>query len=327
MKHYRHVVGLIVAILCVPVFTNAQFGAAGFGLDFDQQLQINLAPLMPEPQESFTATADDYALGLPGSTMEWFVDGVLQSEFTNNRSVTLMAPNVGESMTLRLQITTPSNQTINTSRTILPLYTDIIVEPQTFAPFTYQGRPLPSFGSRVLLTALVHDQNGITDPALYSYTWTMNGQVVGGGVIRGGFRNTITIPHGRDVVIGINITDVRGNSVAQRLISIPSVPVDLHLYEVSPLFGLSNRVVGQTFPLFSNSTTLRAVPYNLDRFVDTDRLFTEWQIANQRQAVNQIDPFEITVTRAGIGSTPVVFKIRHRDALLQGGEARTTITY
>jgi len=98
--------------------------------------------------------------------------------------------------------------------------------------------------------------------------------------------------------------------------------------EGNSLLGLSHIVASNPLFMIGNSTTIRAVPYNLDVFADSTLLFTEWRLDNVRQEVNVRDPFEISVVSNGFsGSTRVNFKLRHLEALIQGGERNLTIQY
>jgi len=311
------------------LLTPTSYIFAQFNMGFEQSaVQLILDPQLPSPYESVTINLDDYALGVFGSRIEWSVDGEVQPEVANERNLVIRAPNVGETKTISVRVQTPSGEVLTASHTIRPLYTDIIIEPYTFAPALYKGRPLPSYGSQVLITALLHDANGLVIPTNYTYTWTMEGRVLNNGPVRGGFQNTIVVPFGRNILLGITITNPQGQTVARRLITFPSVPVDLQFYEVNPLFGLSHIVASNSLFMIGNSTTIRAVPYNLDVFANSTQLFTEWRIDNARQPVNARDPFEISVVSNGFGgSTRVNFKLRHLEALIQGGERNLTIQY
>lgn len=308
-----------------PLLAVAQFG---FGASFEEaNISLNLNPQFPSPFENVSVSVDDYTLGVVGSRISWEINGVVQSQVNNERTINFNAPGVGESTTVSVQITTPDNQTFTSEVVIKPLYTDIIIEPYTYAPALYPGRPLPSFGSRVLLTTIIHDENGPINPASYTYTWTLANRVLNNGPVQGGFQTTITVPNGRNILLGVTVSDLQGKTIARRLITFPSAPVDLQFYEVNPLFGLSHLVAANPLTLIGNSTTIRAVPYNLDVFASSNQLFTEWRIDNRRQSLNILDPFEINIMRSGTGQSEVNFKLRHLEALLQGGERSLTILY
>lgn len=311
------------------LFFPVSYTFAQFNMGFEQaSVQLILDPQLPEPYESVKINLDDYALGIFGSRIEWSIDGEVQPEVANERNLTVTAPNVGETKTISVRVQTPTGEVLTTSHTIRPFYTDIIIEPYTFAPALYKGRPLPSFGSQVLITALIHDESGIISPTSLTYVWEMEGRVLNNGPVRGGFQNTIVVPFGRNILLGLTVANSQGQTISRRLITFPSVPVDLQFYEVNPLFGLSHIVASNPLFMIGNSTTIRAVPYNLDVFANSTQLFTEWRIDNVRQSINARDPFEISVVNNGFGgSTRVNFKLRHLEALVQGGERNLTIQH
>ncbi len=311
------------ALNTLPTITAAQF------LDTfnEQQVILNANPQFPNPFEKVTIDLDDYSLGIAGSQIVWEIDGVEQIEFRNSRAIATSAPDVGQEKRVRVRVTTPNNEVYTATYLMRPLYLDIIIEPYTFAPSWYQGRPLPSHGSQVLLTGLVHNENGPINPGNYTYIWTLENRVLNRGGIRGGFQQTITVPHGMNILLGLTVVDARGQTVARRLITFPSVPVDLQLYEVNELFGLSHFAMSNSISMFGNSMTIRAIPYNLDTQVQNSQLFAEWRVDNRRQSVSAQNPFEITIVRSGFGQSRVNFKFRHLESLLQGGERTVTVTY
>lgn len=318
-------------IVCLSILSFGSYfpeaGAQFTGSPGETQVSIALNPQYPSPFEQFSVTLSDYSLGTAGNTISWQVDGELVANFANLREVRIAAPAVGEAMTIVATVTTPQGDRFTASRTIRPLYIDIIVEPYTYAPALYRGRSLPSFGSRVLLTALLHDVAGIQNAGNYSYTWSINNRVLNGGPVQGGFQSVVTVPHGRDILLGLSIINRQGEVVARRLVTFPSAPVDIQLYEVSPLFGLSHIALADRAPIIGGGTTIRAVPYNLDIFAGNNQLATEWQVDGVRQPYTPQDPFEITVIPNGTGRSEVRFKLRHIELLLQGGERGVTLQY
>jgi len=312
-----------LALNTLPTITAAQF------LDTfnEQRVVLNANPQFPSPFERVTIDLDDYSLGVAGSRITWEIDGVEQVELRNSRTIAAIAPDVGQEKRVRVRVTTPSNEVYTATYLIRPLYLDIIIEPYTFAPSWYQGRPLPSHGSQVLLTALLHDENGLLNPGNYTYVWTLENRVLNRGGIRGGFQQTITVPYGMNILLGLTVADARGQTIARRLITFPSVSVDLQFYEVNELFGLSHLAIGNSISMFGNSMTIRAVPYNLDTQVQNSQLFTEWRVDNRRQAVGAQNPFEITIVRSGFGQSRVNFKFRHLESLLQGGDRTIIVNY
>jgi hypothetical protein len=318
---------LIFSIISSCVFA-PQLSSAQMAETFSQEsLVVSTNPSFPNPFEPVTIELQDYGLTSPSRQIEWFINNVQQTNILNERVINVAAPGPNETMIIAARVITTSGEVFNASVRLRPQYLDLIVEPFTFAPPLYQGRPLPSFGSRVLITSLLHGENGLQNPNDYLYTWTLQNRVLNNGPLRGAFQQTITVPHGRNFLVGVTITNLRGEVIARRLLSLPSASVDLQFYEVNELLGFGRLALNESLTIFGNSTTIRAVPYNLDIFTSSTNLFTEWQINNRRQVSNPQNPFEITIVRSGSGRSEIRFRLRHLEALVQGGERRLNVLY
>lgn len=321
----------LVSFLCLGLFVAVGFPALSHAqidnLLNQQSISINSNPPFPSPFESVTITLDDYTLTPSSQTINWTRDGNPIPNTNNERSIQITTPAAGESTVIAITVTRSNGDVYTDSITLRPVYLDIIVEPFTYAPAHYAGRPLPTHQSQILLTSLLHTGDGLANPANYSYSWTINNKPLDGGSRQSGSQALFPVPGGQSFLVGLTISDQRNRVVARQLIRIPTTSVDLQFYEVSDLFGLSHLVAQNPLPLIGNSTTIRAVPYNLDTTTPTNQLFTEWKINNRTQSVNMFDPFAITVTRSGTGSSNISFKLRNLEALLQGGERSLSIRY
>jgi hypothetical protein len=314
----------IFMVLILPLGTEAQ-GLTDIG---GGALTITLNPQHPQPGEKVTATIDDYSLSTAGAAINWRLDGKAVEVGQGTRAIEFTAPALGTKTALAVSLSLPGGARINAERTITPRYLDIILEPQTYTPRFYAGRALPSHNSIVRATALLHEKDGAVDPTKYSYTWRLNNKVIGGGARLGGFKTDAIVPHGLSSTLTVDIADQTGQTVSRRSFSIPSVPVELQLYEVSALYGLEDKVVKDSLQMIGNSLTLRAVPYYLDlRAGSTQDIFTEWSINNRATETSSRDPFEITLNRSGGGSTQIGFKVRNLDILIQGDEISVPIQF
>jgi hypothetical protein len=318
-------VALVFMLMCLPSLALAQlstdFGGTG------QSLTVTLNPAYPAPGETVTASIDDYALGAAFSTITWLVDGKENTTLRNNRSFTFTAGALGEVTTITGRLTLPGGTTLEAKSSITPLYTDIIIEPQTYTPQTYLGRALPTVGSLIRATALVTGANGALPPQSYSYLWKLNGTTIGGGGRNGAFQISYTTPNDKNHTLSVEVYDVRGLLVTRRGVNVRTGDVDLRLYEVSALYGLQTTVAPASTQFIGNTLTLRSVPYNLDLRSTPANTFSEWRVANSIVQNETGNPYEITLERTGQGQSVVDFKLRHRELLLQGGEVRTVLNF
>lgn len=312
----RFVLFLCTCVLFLPSgFTLAQFSGDITG----EAVNINLDPQYPTPGETVTASFDDYSINSAGGTIVWFIDGTEGATFRNQRSIKLIAPAAGATIKLTARISFQNKPSLEATKIITPIYLDVIIEPLTYTPVFYAGRALPVHGSLVNLTALLSNGSGLVSPANYSYSWVLNDTSIFGGARKGGNRAQITIPYGRNQVMTVTVQDALGKTIARRVIAIPAVDVNLEFYEMSTLYGLSHRAIGEGITLVGGGSTIRAVPYNLDVRAVQGSLYSEWSIDGIPANLESNDPFEINL-RPGTGgsSSQINFKLRNLSDLLQG---------
>lgn len=330
--------GLFVILLfafALPAFAQSPTSIGGIDLSgslgsFDsttgEQISITLDPQFPAPGDTFIARLDDYAISSFGATIVWTLNGEELTEFRNSRTATLIAGKVGETDVLEASLYGQNNRSYTTKRNITPHYLDVIIEPITYAPAGYAGRPMPIYGSRVLLTALLHEESGLVNHADYTYSWQVANKYIDGGPVKGKYKTFITIPHGLNILVTLEISNNQGESVARRLFNIPSVEVDTQFYEVNPLFGMSEKAVTDGYRLLSNSSTIYAIPYNLDLYARTETQNIEWKIDGRRVDPGG-NPYQITVSSLGSNSARLQFKIRNTSELLQGDDKSVSISF
>jgi hypothetical protein len=312
---------LLLCLLLAPFFSTAQMTESLGG-----NLAITLNPAYPAPGEEVTAQIDDYSLGLTGADITWTFNNETVSAATNERVVTFVAGEVGSTDTITATIKN-GNQNLTASAVVRPVYTDIIIEPQTFVPQFYAGRALPTHGSIVRATALISNGQGLVTPLNYTYLWKLEGTTLNGGGKKGGFQTFYDVPLGRDHVLSLEVYDSTGAIITKRSVAVKAGQVDVRLYEASPLYGLSLRSLTGTIPFIGNTLTLRAMPYNLDLRANSTNLLREWRINNALTNTSASDPYEITLERNGLGLATVNFKIHHREALLQQDSASVQLQF
>lgn len=290
------------------------------------QLAIELKPEFPQPGEVVVASLNDYSGGAYGSSIIWSLNGEEVPNSNNQRSITFTAGPDGSYQNLEILLSKPSGGKQVLRASIKPTYLDIIIEPQTRVPSFYLGRSLPSLGSQINATALV---GGLSvDSSQYIYTWRINQKVVEGGPLRGGSKVSFLMPIGKSSVLSVAVTDLRGNTVANRAIRIPSIAPEIHFYEVSTLFGVSQKPFNTTVPLIGNTVTVQAEPYYLDSQVFNDPDIKIWKIDGVTSKNNNNNPYQVTLERVGEeGSSRLQFHVRDTKQVLQGVEGDIQINF
>ncbi len=320
----RFVLFLCSVFILVPTFlvhgqiTNSLTGAA---------VSITLDPQFPNPGEPVTATIDDYSINSTGSTISWYFEGHELPAMRNKRSITVPSDKNGIAGKITVQLSFSNRPVMQAEAIIHPIYLDVIVEPQTYTPIFYAGRALPVYGSIVNLTAIMQLGTNTINPENNIYNWELNGKNLYGGPQRGNNRAQITIPYGLSSTLIVSVQDNNGTTIGRRLINIPSVPVELHFYEESALYGLNSRAIGKTLRVI-NSSTVRAVPYYLATDALTNNTIqSDWSINGKTESVANDNPFEISLQSRGAGDAQVGFKFRNLNQLIQGDEKSFTATF
>lgn len=319
-------------ILIIACFTTLSFVASPAWAQFNANsftnpdLSIVIEPAFPRPGETVTATLNDYRGGVFGSSIDWYLDGTSIPDAANQRHTTLTAGAAGKTQTIEIVLTKPEGGKTVLNTSLKPVYLDIVVEPQTHVPDFYLGRPLPSLGSTVNVTALISGEDP-HNPNLM-YTWRLEQTVLEGGPIRGRNQVSFVTPMGKELVLSLQVSRTDGTVLARRAVLIPSVTPEIHFYEVSSLFGMSNRALNQSVPLIGNSVTVRAEPYHLDSKTYNSPSIHEWKI-NDRQTKNSGgNPYEVTLQRTGSnGVSNLEFHVRDTAQILQGAEADIDINF
>lgn len=206
-------------------------------------------------------------------------------------------------------------------------FVDIVVEPQTYVPPHYTGRPLPSSGSRVRLVALV-EEPGVIDPSEYRYVWRMGGRVIGGGAIEG--RNTLTIemPSTRPGQVSVEVARLGAGIIGRASTALPTVEPQMVFYPVHPLYGVQNQAITETTTLTSGSNELRAAPYYLplQAFGHTAQTVYNWRINGRAAPSTNTNQLNITLQRGQLSSGAAVeLEIFNRANWQQSAQGRIQI--
>lgn len=307
-------------LLLTPSFSSAQTNGEDF---LNTSLSLELSPNYPSPNQSVTIDLNDYAGGAFGATIDWYYDDLKMDWAYNKRSITLTAPDAGKSAVLKAILSKPGGPNETISRTIAPVYLDIIFEPQTHVPVFYKGRALPTPESTVNAIALLS-----TDVILsgeYLYTWRLNNTVLQGGPLRGGSHVSFMMPQDSESILSLTVTRLDGSVVAKRTLAIPVAAPKLLFYEVSTLYGVMPRALTSPFSFVGNSMTLRAEPYYLDSVVFNNPSITSWDLGGTKTPSGN-NPYDITLERTDqTGLVDVTFRVQSTTKLLQGTKGELTI--
>jgi hypothetical protein len=203
----------------------------------------------------------------------------------------------------------------------------MLVSADTVTPAFYQGRALPSSGSKMTITALVF--NSVHTPSShFSYLWKVNNKVQNGGALYG--VNTLSYTPTFDTAtrISVDIMNVQGEIVASRSIVVPIATPQIEFYEQNPLRGLSMNVLSDPYIFTGDELTIRAEGYYMGKERALNSVEKKWQISGITVQPNPDDADEITISKQSkSGRATLYYEVRNLAQLLQGATKKVTIQF
>jgi hypothetical protein len=285
---------LCVVFLSIATHAHAQVINTGAGIS------ISASPSFPKPNTPVTLKLIDYSTNTVGAGVEWYVNGVRNESMQNERTIVVESGAIGEKKDVEVRVTPSGGIPMSARYTITSTVIDVIVEAETYTPSFYKGRALPSPESTLRAIAVIHDGSSRT-PQDYAYKWELDGNIIETGALTG--KNVMTIPTRRFQTgnLRLEVFDRSGVSVGATSVKIGITQPQMHLYEFSPLRGLSQRVVKSPATIIGEETTLYAEPYFMNiQSIATDTNF-EWLLNKTVVTQNVTTPNTIVLRRVGEG--------------------------
>lgn len=314
---------VIWGLITTPVlaqYDTSFFSNLNTGSFFNSEPSISLQPSNPQPGEEVVADLTFYGDEFYGSSLTWVLDGEEIPNSKNQLEVEFVAGENGVTQNIDVVMTKVSREKIVVNKKITPFWLDIIIEPQTHVPEFYQGRSLPSVKSSVVAKAIL--SNDTLDNSRLMYEWKINSDVIGNGAIKG--QNTVIYktPMGNQSILSVKISDLNGNIVASRAISIPSVKPKILFYKVNTLLGIKNKIINKTLSLTGNSIIVRAEPYYLDSQTYNNPDLYQWEINGKESDNTSQNPYEVVLEKTtSEGAASLQFHVRNTKEVLQGAKA------
>ncbi len=283
-----------IVILLAALFVYVPLQASA---QVDSTLTIRSSSAYPLPGESVTLTLGSPTLDLSGSPITWRRDGVTILEGVGETVVTLT---LGESG-VETRITASAEGT-SASITMTPSRVGLLWESDSYVPASYEGRALPSAGTRVRLWAIPHlsRANGTPIPAAeLMYTWKLNDATLASLSGRGRSSAVIGSPELFGAyTVSVEVSASGGTPRGEARVRISSVEPMVRLYADHPLFGIQhwNALGGNAFVL-EREMTFAAVPYFAQaQSADDPSLEYGWRINQKAVLPDPERPSAVTVS-------------------------------
>jgi hypothetical protein len=262
-------------------------------------LNLIVSPDSPKPYSPITVSIDDYSIDTLGSTITWYVDGEELANSKNERSVSLETGALGTPQEISVLITNPKSPAFSVRKMVTPIAIDIILESDTYTPYFYKGRALPSTEATVRAIAVVHDGTELPDTR-YTYKWTLNDSVLYGGPVLGKNVASFTMPHYDGARLTVEVLNKDSEFVGKKSFTFGPTTPEMHFYENSVLRGLSQKETLGEYALTREETTIFAEPYFMNvSSIDTSLTDILWKINNEDAGASSETPNAITLKRIG----------------------------
>ena len=272
-------------------------------------INLTSSPRFPAPNTVTTITLDDYSVDTSGATISWFIDGVEQKSFENERSFSLTTKGLGEETRVEVALRRSNAPSLSSALSITPSVIDIIIEADTHVPHFYKGRALPSEESSLRVIAIVHDGTEALQKS-YTYKWTYGGSVLDGGGVRGKNVATFTLSRYDNKPLILEIFDDNGDMIGEKFTTLRTTSPELLFYEESPLRGLSLKTLASPFPFIGEEVTIYGEPYFINAEMDEQDAEFSWTINNTDVSSSVGIPNALTLERTGdIGEASIGFTI------------------
>lgn len=298
-QYWSHTFFCALMMTFLPIIALAQTGS--------ERPSISISNQLPQPGERVEISVQNtYADTIPGD-LTWRINNRTDSTFNNQRTINLTAGEPGDALLIQAY----RGDSLLAETALSPAYVDIIVEPLTYIPNFYTGRPLPTAGSFVNMHAIV-DAGGDFNPANLTYTWRVNNSAIGGGAVRGETSTQTETPNRRSMTIGVRVAQPNGAAVAQGEITIPIAQPEVHMYRVSSLLGTTEYTLDDPYTLSSNAITVRALPYYLPLQALQGNNTVNWRIGPEDVSGEDDDRFAVTIPRDNTRpDARIQFSFRH----------------
>jgi hypothetical protein len=241
-----------------------------------EKISFSLSPSSPRPGQLVTATLSNYSSDLNKLQISWYVNDILVKKEIGATKHSFTVGDLGKLTKIKVVILKQNGTTFEKTYSFRPAEVALIYEAQTFTPPFYDGKAYFSRESKLKVYAIpqVLDASGkYVRPENIIYKWYLDGSVVQdqsgygkqtfdykGGVLSKSFR------------VGVDISTMEDNSVANSTISINPVSPEVLIYEKSPTLGaLYNNAISSSFSINTPEIEFEAVPYFFDKDLVSNR--------------------------------------------------------
>ena len=194
------------------------------------QLTLQVITLTPSPRENVKAAAEIPGQNSRNVNFTWRVDNeIIKSGLGEGLFEFRAKGKVGQTMQLRVSATLPDGSTLSASQTLRVADVILSFSAQSLTPHNYKGLNLPSFNSRVVVSAIPLLPFRVPASQL-NYRWSINGSVVQSNSINS-FAFNINAQPGLPQYVRVEIVNPTNTLQIVKTLSIPVTRPQVLLYQ------------------------------------------------------------------------------------------------
>jgi len=226
----------------------------------------DVTPENPAPGEVVNIRVTSYGADLNRSNITWSNNGTAFKVGVGERVVNVRVGTAGTESAINITAVTREGEVLEKVISFRPAGVSLLWQARTYVPSYYAGRALPTAGSSATIVAepdFIDAVGARIGAGNLIYEWTRNGNRIESASGHGKYYFEIdNISSFSDEKIGVVVSDISGDIIAENAVTIPLRQARLAVYEESPLKGtLFERAMTGVFDMLSTELTLRSEPY------------------------------------------------------------------
>lgn len=260
-----------------------------------QDFYIESLPKAPEPNSKVDINLISYSFDINRSNIVWKINNSTKLSGTGQKSFSFNVGDAGSKTTLSVFVTTPDGTPLSKTLVYQPADVDILWEADTYVPYDYRGKAMPSSDAKIKVTAvpnLISGGSKISASRLI-YNWQINYKNM--PAISGYGKQSFSYDgpkiYNTDT-IKVTVTNYSGEIKAEKMVKINIIMPKILFYKDSPLEGLAHNIslFGKNIflnegtdivaePFFFSNKDIDVIKY--DWFADKKTKFFRGAMANK----------------------------------------------
>jgi hypothetical protein len=231
---------------------------------FKTEIQIDLTPDNPGPNENVSATVSSFATSINEARITWVLNGKTIKSGRGEKTVSFSTGGYNTTTNLDVIVVTKEGETIEKVITIKPVQIDLIWQTDSFVPPFYKGKADFSFQNKITFIALPHLLSGGVEisPKNLVYKWTKDGEVV--DTASGFGKNTYTFTQSiiaRPINVDVEVSN-GGKVVGIQSTTVSPNDPEVIMYEKNPIYGIEfEKALLNTVNLNGSEISVIGMPY------------------------------------------------------------------